>query len=188
MRKAAGRPRIAAAGRGAGLGLLFVGLFILAACAPAWRDSAVPMQPVAQLDLERYAGRWFEVARFPVFFQQGCTATTADYSLLPDGGVGVVNTCRQDSPDGPVRRISGRADVVGPGRLTVRLGRVPFPGPYWVLWVAPDYGTAVVGVPSGRAGWVLNRSPDISPARLAEARAVLEANGYDLSHLVMTEH
>jgi apolipoprotein D and lipocalin family protein len=159
-----------------------------AGCAPVWRDTALPMTPVATLDLQRYAGRWYEVARFPVIFQQGCTATTAEYALRPDGRLSVVNSCRRDSPDGPPQRIAGSAEVVGPGQLSVRLGRVPFAGPYWVLWVAPDYGTAVVGVPSGRAGWVLHRSPAIPPARLAEALAVLRANGYDTDRLVLTEH
>lgn len=160
----------------------------LSACAPAFRDTAQPMATVADLDVTRYAGRWYEVASFPVFFQRGCTATTADYDLRADGVIGVVNTCRRDSPDGPVSQIAGTARVVGPGQLQVRLGRIPFPGDYWVLWVAPDYRTAVVGVPSGRAGWVLHRSPEIPADRLAEARAVLAANGYDLTQLRMTRH
>lgn len=165
-----------------------LGLAVLSACAPGYRDTAQPLQTVTDLDLERYAGRWYEVASFPVAFQRGCTVTTADYSLGPDGTIGVVNRCRQDSPDGRLRQISGSATVAGPGRLRVRLGRIPFPGEYRVLWVAPDYGTAVVGVPSGRAGWILNRSPVIAPERLARAQAVLAANGYDLTRLQMTVH
>jgi apolipoprotein D and lipocalin family protein len=172
---------------GAGLPALLVCL-TLASCAGTWRDTEVPMRSVAEIDLARYAGRWYEVARFPVVFQQGCTATTADYALLADGSLSVVNSCRQGSPEGPVNRISGTATATGPGQLSVRLGRIPFAGPYWVLWVAEDYRTAVVGVPSGRAGWVLHRSPDIPPERLERARAVLAANGYDTDRLMMTVH
>ena len=161
---------------------------LLAGCSPVYRDTATRMVPVATLDLERYAGRWYEIAHFPVPFQEGCTATTATYALRADGGVSVVNSCRRGSPEGPRARIEGVARVVGPGQLRVRLGRVPFAAPYWVLWVAPDYRTAVVGVPSGRAGWILHRSPDIPPARLAEATAVLVANGYDPARLVTTRH
>ncbi len=163
-------------------------LALLAGCAPSYRDTGRAMQPVADLDLARYAGRWYEVARFPVAFQRGCTATTAEYTLRPDGRIGVVNACRRGSPDGPESRIAGHATMAAPGRLRVRLGLIPFAGDYWVLWVSPDYDTAVVGVPSGRAGWILNRSPEIAPERLAEARAVLAANGYDLSRLIPTEH
>lgn len=160
----------------------------LAGCAPVHRDTATRMQPVADLDLGRYAGRWYEVARFPVIFQQGCTATTADYALRPDGTLSVVNRCRQGAPDGPLRSISGDARVEGPGRLSVRLGLLPVRAPYWVLWVDADYGMAVVGTPSGRAGWVLARRPDPAPDRLERARAVLVANGYDIARLQVTPH
>ncbi len=168
--------------------LAVLALALLAACGTVYRDTGTPMAPVAALDLDRYAGRWYEVARFPVPFQRGCTATTAEYGPPAGGKVSVVNTCRRERTDGPVSQIAGRATVVGPGQLQVRLGRIPFAGAYWVLWVAPDYGTAVVGVPSGRAGWILHRSPDIPPDRLAQARAVLAEAGYDLSQLLMTEH
>ncbi|MFN3824320.1 MAG: lipocalin family protein [Pseudorhodobacter sp.] len=170
------------------LTLTLILLLGLSACAPAFRDTAQPMATVARLDAERYAGRWYEVASFPVFFQRGCTATTADYDLRPDGVIGVLNTCRKDHPDGPVSQIAGTATVVGPGQLQVRLGRVPFPGDYWVLWLSPDFRTAVVGVPSGRAGWILHRTPEIPETRLRQARAVLEANGYDLTQLQRTRH
>ena len=146
------------------------------------------MRAVATLDADRYAGRWYEVARFPVIFQRGCTATTAGYAVRPDGGLDVVNACRVDSPDGPLRRIAGTAQPVGPGQFAVRLGRVPFAGPYWVLWVDEGYETAVVGVPSGRAGWVLARTPAIGPERMAAARAALVAAGYDPDRLILTEH
>ena len=163
-------------------------ILALAGCA-SYRDGDVPIASVAVFDPARYAGLWYEIARFPVPFQQGCTATTAEYELRPDGSLGVVNTCRQGAPDGPVRRIEGAATVTGPGRLEVRFASVPFGGaPYWVLWVDADYQTAVVGVPSGRAGWILNRSPTIRPDRLEAARQVLAFNGYDLLALEMTVH
>jgi apolipoprotein D and lipocalin family protein len=168
--------------------LALAALLALTACGPVYRDAGAPMQTVARLDTARYAGRWYEVASFPVSFQRGCTATTADYTLRPDGRIGVVNSCRRGAPDGPVSQIAGTAEVVGPGRLKVRLGRIPFSGDYWVLWVAEDYRTAVVGTPGGRAGWVLHRDPAIPAERLTSARAVLAANGYDLTRLQMTRH
>jgi apolipoprotein D and lipocalin family protein len=158
-----------------------------AAVAPVYRDTSVPMTAIAGLDAARYAGRWYEIARFPVAFQQGCTATIADYTLNPDGSLGVVNTCRQGSPQGPLRRIEGRARPIGPGRFAVSFRGIPFEGPYWVLWVDEGYRTAVVGVPSGRAGWILNREPRIPPDRLRAAREILAWNGYDLARLVMVE-
>jgi apolipoprotein D and lipocalin family protein len=168
-------------------------LLALAGCArvpplaSAYRDTAVPITSIAALDPARYAGRWYEIARFPVVYELGCTATTADYTLLTDGSLGVVNTCREGAPDGPERRIEGRAVPSGPGRFDVSFSGLPFTGPYWVLWVDEGYRTAVVGVPSGRAGWILNREPSIPPDRLRAAREILEWNGYDLSRLTYVD-
>jgi len=169
--------------------LAVLALATLAACAPgqAYRDTTVPISSVAMLDVERYAGRWYEIARFPVPFQEGCVATTADYTLRADGTLGVLNSCREGIVTGPLRQISGEAIVVGPGRLEVRFTSVPFVNaPYWVLWVDEGYRTAVVGTPSGRAGWILNRDPQIPADRLEAARRVLAFNGYDLARLRMT--
>ncbi len=155
----------------------------LAACGSSYRDSDVAMTSIASFDAEKYAGLWYEVARFPVSFQEGCTNTQAEYRLKDEGELTVRNACFRD---GSLSVIEGSARVVGPGRLKVRLGAIPFPADYWVLWVDEDYQTAVVGVPSGRAGWVLNRTPDISEDRLLAARGVLDFNGYDVSALEMT--
>jgi apolipoprotein D and lipocalin family protein len=159
----------------------------LAGCA-SYRDPSVPMAPVAQLDLGRYAGTWYEIARFPVRFQDGCTATTATYAPLGPDRVSVRNTCRDGAPDGPLRAIEGTAERVGPGQLRVRLGRIPFAAPYWVLWVAPDYSAAVVGVPQGTAGWILARSPRMPPDHRAAAEAALMRNGYNVARLIEVEH
>jgi len=165
-------------------------MLALSACAlaPSYRDRDVAMTSQA-IDPSAYAGQWYEIARFPVRFQRGCTATTARYEVIDESTLSVVNTCRQGAPDGPVDRIEGTAEIEGPGRLRVSFASVPFvAAPYWVLWVDGGYDTAVVGVPSGRAGWILARNPEISAARLDEALSVLRANGYDTEALIYTEH
>ncbi len=156
----------------------------LTACGSAYRDTSVAMTSMALFEPEKYAGLWYEVASFPTVFQAGCSHTRAEYTARSDGAIGVRNTCRKD---GAETVIDGRATVTGPGRLSVRLAGVPVAAPYWVLWVDGGYRTAVVGVPSGKAGWILNRTPEIAPDRLAAARRVLEFNGYDLEALRMTE-
>lgn len=150
---------------------------------PVYRDASVPIASKALFEPERYLGVWHEIARFPVPFEAGCTGVTAEYGLREDGLLSVLNTCR--GPDGAVRStISGTAEVVGPGRLEVRFGSVPFvAADYWVLWVDESYRTAVVGTPNGRAGWILNRDPVIPADRWAAAREMLDFNGYDLSRL-----
>ena len=141
------------------------------------------MASMAVFDPGRYAGLWYEVASYQVPFQQGCTDTQAEYTLRDDGTLDVLNSCKKD---GSVTQIAGAAWVVGPGRLKVNLDGVPIAAAYWVLWLAEDYETAVVGTPSGRAGWILNRDPQISADRLAAAKEVLAFNGYDLGPLTMT--
>ncbi len=154
--------------------------------APSYRDTSIPITSKALFSPERYAGTWYEIARFPVSFQTGCTDVTATYTPTSDGGLQVVNTCKVN---GIEKQIEGFADVVGPGRLRVSFETVPFvKAPYWVLWVDEDYQTAVVGVPSGRAGWILNRTPVLRADRLKAAREILDFNGYDLSKLRMTPH
>jgi apolipoprotein D and lipocalin family protein len=150
-----------------------------------YRDTTAPIASKALFEPERYLGLWHEVARYPVIFEQGCVGVTADYGLRADGLLSVRNTCR--NPDGTVRSvIEGTAEVVGPGRLKVRFASVPFvAGDYWVLWVDEGYRTAVVGTPNGRAGWILNRDPEIPADRLAAAREILDFNGYDVSRLEM---
>ena len=170
--------------------IMMVVLGLLSACSGGvYRDTATPMQPQANFAPERYLGRWYEIARYPVSFQEGCTATTADYGAIDASTVSVRNTCRQDSPNGPARSIDGTASIVGPGQLKIRFSSVPFiAADYWVLWVDDNYETAVVGVPSGRAGWILARNPEIDPARRARAEEILLANGYDTSGLIEVPH
>ncbi len=152
----------------------------LAGPAPAqsYGDRSVPLMAVADLDLGRYAGRWYGIARMPNAFERGCAGVTADYALLPDGQVSVVNACR-DARTGRVRSVSGRAQVRGPGQLAVRFAALPFvTGDYVVMDVSPGYDLAVVGEPRRRYAWVLARRPQATPAQWARAEAVLRRNGY----------
>lgn len=165
--------------------LLAVWLVPVAATAGGYRDRDVPMRVVANLDLARYAGLWYEIARFPNRFERGCVGVTAEYSLRPDGQVDVLNTCRKETLDGPVTTARGVARVEGPGRLSVSfVPWLPFlRGNYWVLHVDRDYTLAVVGEPRGRTGWILARTPRIDPASYGIAEEVLRRNGYDTQAL-----
>lgn len=143
-------------------------------------------QPAKAVDLQRYVGRWFEIARYEQSFQRGCQGVTADYSLRPDGIVDVVNRCRKAS--GKIVVARGRAKVVD--RATNAKLKVsffgPFYGDYWVLDHAPDYSWSIVGESSGRYLWLLSRKqrpPETEVASLVErARAM----GYDTSMLLKT--
>ncbi len=169
-------------------GLLAAGL---ASCAsPQYRDTAIAMTTEGAVDLERYMGRWYEIARFPNRFEEGCVGVTADYSLNEDGSVKVVNTCREGALDGPIDVAEGRGAPDGPDGDRLQVGFVswlPFAsGDYWILDLDDGYQVAVIGNPGGTTGWVLARTPVLSAGRLEEAYAVLRRNGYDTSRMTLT--
>ncbi|SEO93006.1 apolipoprotein D and lipocalin family protein [Salinihabitans flavidus] len=156
--------------------------------AESYRDTSVPMTVDDSLQIEPYLGRWYEIARFPVWFEEGCVGVTADYSARPDGRIDVLNTCREGALDGPVETASGVARVVAPGKLQVtflpRFSWLPFLwGDYWVLDVTDDYTVAVIGAPDGGTGWILARSPQIPDEDFEAAADVLRRNGYDTARL-----
>ncbi len=166
-----------------------VALLLLTACGPVYRDVNAPMRAQKDFEVTRYLGTWYEIARFPVPFQKDCTATTATYGAVDEKTISVLNRCRRERPSGPVAQVEGTATMEAPGQLAVQFSSVPFiRAPYWVLWVDETYETAVVGVPNGRAGWILARTPEISQAKRAFAEEVLRANGYNPSRLIETVH
>jgi apolipoprotein D and lipocalin family protein len=149
-------------------------------------NTAVP-QPAKPVEIERYLGRWYEVARYEQSFQKDCEGVTADYSRREDGGIKVVNTCRK--PDGKITDAVGKAKVVDTAtnaKLKVSFFG-PFYGNYWVLDRAEDYSWAIVGEPSGRYLWLLARQANPSTAAKAAMIARARSLGYDTSLLRVTK-
>jgi len=162
-------------------------LAALAACSspPANRDAAKPLSVESSVDIDRYLGRWYEIARLPNGFEKGCEGVTADYSLLPDGKIKVVNSCRKGAPDGKLKVANGRAriaDETTNAKLEVSFFG-PFWGDYWILWLPEDYSMSLVGEPSGRYLWILSRTPTISDDVKEAALNRLQRFGYDTTAL-----
>ena len=147
-----------------------------------------PLRTVAHVDLSRYVGSWYEIASFPQSFQRGCTATTATYTLRPDGDIDVLNRCRLGSVDGKEKTALGRARVADRttnAKLEVSFFR-PFWGDYWVIDLAEDYSYAVVGHPARDYLWILSRAPAMPEPIYQAIVARLGAQGYETSRLVRT--
>ncbi|MBY8976021.1 lipocalin family protein [Rhodobacteraceae bacterium NNCM2] len=164
---------------------------VLAGCDSAsYRDTSVPMTTAGPVDLDRYAGRWFEIARFPNSFEEGCVGVTADYTVNPDGTVTVLNTCREGTLDGEVTTAEGVATSTNADNDRLEVTFVPWlpfaKGDYWILDLTPDYTVVVIGAPKGTTGWILARMPQLDPALLEAAKAVLTKNGYDIGKLTYT--
>jgi apolipoprotein D and lipocalin family protein len=162
-----------------------------AADAPA-PAAALPLAPIASLDLPRYMGAWTELARYPNRFQKQCAGpAVATYSLLPEGTVRVVNRCPQ--ADGKVDEAIGEARRIGPAgsaTLQVRfapawLSLLPFVwGDYWVVELDGAYQLAVVSEPKREYLWVLSRQPSLSAPAWAALTARLQALGFDPTRLL----
>jgi len=174
----------------AALAAVAAALFTAAPAQAGYRDTSKPIGVVVNLDIDRYAGKWYEIARFPNRWEKGCQGVTAEYGKNPDGTISVRNTCRQGSPDGPAEVAEAKAEVVGPGKLTVNfVPWLPFAkGDYWVLYVDRTYSMAVVGNPGGESGWILSRSPQMSQANYDKAVSVLQGSGYDTTQLERVAH
>jgi apolipoprotein D and lipocalin family protein len=158
--------------------------------------ASLPPPPTQDwVDLARYAGRWYEIARLPNRFQEKCAGDVqAVYTLRPDGRVRVVNSCRK--ADGSLTQAEGvarRAEAEGPaGRLEVRfapafLSFLPFVwGDYWILALDRDYRHAMVGDPGRRYLWILSRDPALDDATYHDLVAQAKSLGYDVSRLART--
>lgn len=152
------------------------------------RQLLPPLQTVTKVDLERYLGKWYDIASFPQPFQIGCVATTAEYSRRADGLIEVVNRCRKGALDGPEAVARGRARVVDEAtnaKLEVSFFG-PFWGKYWIIELGADYEYAVVGHPSRDYLWILSRTPTMDSDRYAGILARLMGHGYDITRLRRT--
>ena len=152
---------------------------------PVGNDSV--SEPRKSVDLRRYLGRWYEIARYEQSFQKGCEGVTADYALRPDGNIEVVNRCRK--PGGETSEARGRAkvvDTVTNAKLKVSFFG-PFYGDYWVLDHADDYTWSIVGEPSGRYLWILSREAVPAEAEVKQLIDHARDLGYDTSMLLRTE-
>ena len=168
--------------------LLFGLTLIVFSCAGAPKDKPV-LTVVDSVDLERYLGKWYEIASYPAWFQKGCTGSTAEYSLLPDGKIQVVNRCRKDSLEGPLKESKGKAEVVYSAtnaKLKVWVFW-PFKGNYWIIDLNPNYQWAVVGEPARKYLWILSRTPTMDAAVYQGILKRLPQKGYDPDKLRRTE-
>ena len=172
-------------------GLLILAIIVIGACSNgrSYRDSAVPLETEAYVDIDAYLGTWYEIARLPNPFEKGCDGVTADYARRDDGLIRVVNRCRKGSRDGPVKTATGRARIVDEtsnARLKVSFFG-PFWGDYWILDLDTNAGISLVGEPSGKYLWILARTPDLPPDMTVLALKKLKAFGYDTSALYFTQ-
>ena len=165
-----------------------LGVLLTVASGSIRGSSAPPLTTVGQVDLSRYTGKWYEIARYPNRFQRKCQSdTTAIYTLRNDGKVQVVNACR--TKDGTVTTARGTAKVVD--KKTNSKLRVtffwPFYGDYWIIGLSPDYQYAIVGEPSRKYLWILSRTPTMAETTYQQVLRLVEDQGYETADLLKTK-
>ncbi|MBK9983307.1 MAG: lipocalin family protein [Saprospiraceae bacterium] len=149
-------------------------------------SSSQPLETVPSVDLNKYAGKWYEIASFPQIFQKGCQCTTAEYSLDPQGFVVVENRCNRN---GKVSYIKGKATVdknSGNAKLKVQFFW-PFKGKYWIIELASDYSYAVVGHPNRKYLWILSRTPKMNESLYQDIVDRAKRRGFDITLLKVTD-
>jgi apolipoprotein D and lipocalin family protein len=163
------------------VGIVLSAVLLHAGCALDYSFLFPPLDVVKSVDIERYTGRWYEIAKYPTSFQANCTDATADYTLQDDGTVRVVNTC-QPVDGGELDIIEGYAEVADPNtnaKLTVYFPNAPFGAPYWIIDLGEEYEYAVVGEPSRSFLWILSRTPTMDEELYQEIISRLPEKGYD---------
>ena len=163
-------------------------MVLLTACDVGVKQVGPPLDVVSFVDLERYMGTWYEIARYPHRFQEGCVGTTATYSLRDDGKVDVLNQCYKGNVDGELKKAHGKAWVVDSGtnaKLKVSFFW-PFTGDYWIIDLGERYEYAVVGHPDRRYLWILSRSPEMDDQLYNNIIEKLKTQSYDTGKLIRT--
>ncbi|HEY6561806.1 MAG TPA: lipocalin family protein [Polyangiaceae bacterium] len=138
-------------------------------------------------ELERFQGRWYEIARVPRDYDAHCHDTVADYRLTAHDRLEVRHTCFMKSASGPVhefRAVATRDDPSEPAKLSLQIGL--YAGAYWVLDVGERYEYAVVGHPSRTALWVLSRTPALAEPIWGHALSLAKSQGFNVEALRRT--
>ncbi|WFS19245.1 lipocalin family protein [Pseudomonas sp. 905_Psudmo1] len=171
--------------------LIASAILALAGCANSGTGS-IPKPPpqTMQVDLQRYQGTWYELARLPMFFQRNCVQSEAHYGLRDDGRIDVTNRCRDK--DGEWIEAKGVAEPQVEGqtdKLWVRFDNwasklLPIKGDYWVIYRDEDYRVALVGHPEHKYLWLLSRTPEVDQETRDKLLSVAREQGYVTSDLI----
>ncbi|WP_415061408.1 lipocalin family protein [Bdellovibrio sp.] len=156
----------------------------------SWVQAADLSDPevVSSVDLNRYAGYWYDIAHAPNFFQRGCVRSTAEYAVLSPLSVSVKNTCYKE--DGSISDIDGEAKVVNPEVPTKLKVRFNFfaRGDYWIVDLDPDYQWSVVSGPEKKSLFILSRQAPMDPQVLAQIVDRLKQRGFKTDDLIYGQY
>ena len=143
------------------------------------------LEVVPHVELEKYLGKWYEIAHLPAKFQEGCNETTATYTLSKDGSISVLN---QATKNGKMKQAKGKAKVVDKNsnaKLKVTFFW-PFYGDYWIIKLGTNYDYSVVGTPNRKYLWILSRTPQMDDNLYLQIIEYVKSKGFDANKLIKT--
>lgn len=147
------------------------------------------LSTVQQLDVERYMGTWYEIARYDHSFERSLVGVTATYKLRPDGKITVINQGFKNSLSGKLKKAKGKAKQPNPdepGKLKVAFFLF-FYADYFILELDEDYQWVLIGSSSDKYLWILSRTPQLEPETLNHIVSKAEERGYDTKKLIWVE-
>ncbi len=143
----------------------------------------------AALEIHRFTGTWYELARYDHFFERGCEGVTATYTLDSRGELRIISQCLKGGLNGRRKEVEVKAwapDAKEPGKLKVQF-LWPFTSDYWFLEIDPDYRWALVGDATKGTCWIWSRTPKVDEAEYALLLEKLKGRGYDLRKLLRVQ-
>lgn len=156
----------------------------LSAC--TFTEQVRPLATVKEVDLQKYLGTWYEIARYEHFFQKGCSDVNATYTLQQNGDIDVLNQCIKEA-----KLFQARGEAYSTDDTNTKLKVTffwPFYGNYWVIMLDEDYKYAVIGEPSREYLWILSRAKYLDTDTLNKILQYLKKLDYDTSKLLYTIH
>lgn len=160
---------------------LIIFMFLLVNIFPQNKE----LKTVEFVDLKKYSGLWYEVAKIPNRFQKQCVnKTTANYTLKDNGEIEVINSCvteegKIDKTDGVARIVDKKSNAKLEVSFFSIFGWRPIWGDYWIIGLDENYQWAIVGTPSRKYGWILSRTPKLNNDILDKINQILFNQGYD---------
>ena len=142
---------------------LLIVFLLMSGCQGIPKKTYPELQVVQHVDIERYLGKWYEIALYPNWFEEGCFRSTALYEKLANGQIKVTNRCRMYHSDGELNEAIGKASIVDDktnAKLKVQFFW-PFKGDYWIIDLDQEYQYSVVSEPGRQYLWILSRSPNM---------------------------
>jgi lipocalin len=165
--------------------LIIITTLSLLSCAGSYPNLDV----VPKVDLQRYQGTWYEIARLPNSFEEGLKCITATYALLPDGDIKVTNR-GISIKDNSVDVANGKAWIPNPaepGKLKVRFFW-PFAGDYWIITLDENYNYVLIGTPSRKYCWILARDKSIGDDLYSSLTRIASEKGFDTTAFIKVRH